>query len=99
MTKNPLANAVLAAGYIVLVASLLYYGPKLAGSGESALVPVAMLSLFVLSAALMGYIFFYHPAILYMDGEKQLAVKLFMQTLGAFALLTLLFLVLAFFIL
>ena len=88
MTKNPIHNAILAGGYIVLVASVMYFGPRLAGGPDSVLVPIAMLSLFVLSAAVMGYLFLLQPIQMYLDGEKKEAVDLFAKTLATFAVIT-----------
>ena len=88
MTKNPLLNALAAWGYIALVVMVPYYGSDLVGDGESILIPIGMLSLFVLSAAVMGTIFFYHPAQMYLDGQKQEALSLFLKTLLTFALVT-----------
>jgi hypothetical protein len=58
--------------------------------------PIVIISLFTLSAAMMGYLFLFQPLQLYLDGKKKLAVNLFIQTLATFAGLTALFLVLYF---
>ena len=89
MTKNPFLNALCASFYIIIVASVMYYGPKLTGHVDSFLVPVAILSLLVLSAAMMGYLFCYTPLTLYLDGHKKEALDLFLKTLGIFAGVTL----------
>ena len=89
MTKNPFVNACAATGYIALVASLMFYGPKLAVQQEdSVIMPIAMISLLTLSVAMMGYIFISKPLQMYLDGSKQPAVKLFLQTLTTFAAIT-----------
>ena len=99
MARNPFYNAVLAVGYIVLVAHVMYYGSKMAGPAEpSVLVPIAILSLFVLSAAMMGYLFLDQPLQMYLDGQKQEAVDLFLKTLGLFAAFTLIILIFVFLI-
>lgn len=54
MTKNPFVNALLASGYISVVASAMYYAPKYMEPVDAVIVPVTVLSLFVLSAAMMG---------------------------------------------
>ena len=92
MTKNPLMNAVVAALYIVVVAAVMYYGPRMAGRANSLMVPIAVISLFTLSAAVMGYVFLYQPVQLYLDGEKRNAVNLFVKTVAVFAGITVLFL-------
>ena len=96
MTKNPLINALAAALYIVVVASVMYYGLRLAGETETVIVPIAVISLFTLSAAVMGYLFLYQPLQLYFDGEKKSAVSLFLQTVAIFGGITALILLILF---
>jgi hypothetical protein len=88
MTKNPLVNAIAATAYITLVASFLFYGTKAIGPVDGLIVPVAMLSLFVLSAAMMGYLFLYQPLQLFFEGRQKEAAKLFVETVGIFACIT-----------
>ncbi|MBI5045328.1 MAG: hypothetical protein HZC02_05390 [Candidatus Levybacteria bacterium] len=85
MTKKPFINAFAATLYIVAVASFMFYGSKLFGPEDSVLAPVAMLSLFTLSAAIMGYLFLYQPLLLFLDGKKKNAVNFFLQTVAVFA--------------
>ena len=87
MTKNPYINALAAALYIVVVASIMTLGQK-SGPDPSVLVPIAVLSLFVLSAAVMGYVFFFQPVQMFLDGAKKESVDLFVKTIAAFAVLT-----------
>jgi len=88
MSKNPLINALTATLYITVVATIPFFGKEFFGDGKSFLIPVAMLSLFTLSAAVMGYLFLYQPLLLLLDGHKKDAVKLFLQTVAAFAVIT-----------
>ena len=88
MTKNPFLNALLASGYISLVASAMYYSPKYAGSVDAVIVPVAMLSLFVLSSVMIAFLFFYQPIQLYLDGAKKESVSLILRTAVIFAAIT-----------
>ena len=90
MTKNPFINAFAAALYITAVATIPFFGKQLFGSGNSFLIPIAMISLFTLSAAVMGYLFLYQPLLLLLDGHKKEAIKLFLQTLATFAGITIL---------
>ncbi len=97
MTKNPFLNAISASGYIALVVSVLnIIGRTQENKPDTAFAPVIFLSLFTLSAAVMAYIFFYQPVQLLIDGKKKDALKLVTQTIGVFAGITLLFLVLLF---
>ncbi|MDO8518128.1 MAG: hypothetical protein Q7S26_02460 [bacterium] len=86
MTKNPIINALAGLLYIVFVVSLLYYAPKSVDKIKSIFIPIAMLSLFVFSAASMGYLFLYQPLQLFLEGEKKKSVDLFLKTLTAFAI-------------
>ena len=63
---------------------------------DSWLAPVAVISLFTLSAAVMGYVFLYQPGLMILDGKKKQGVTLFLQTVAVFAVLTLIALVLVF---
>ena len=96
MTKNPFLNALCASLYIVFVATLMNYAHNSNLPEEGILIPITVLSLFVLSAAVMGFIFFYQPAQLYLGGQQKEAVHLFLKTLGSFAVITLLLLALLF---
>lgn len=90
MTTHPLSNALLALGYIALIATGLRLTQHFATPQDSFFVPIAMLSLFVLSAVLMGTIFFLKPVLMYLDGQKEEAVRLFLTSLGYFAVGTVL---------
>ena len=45
-------------------------------------------ALLVLSAAFMGYVFFLQPVLMYLEGQTREAVELFTKTIGTFALIT-----------
>ena len=96
MTQNPFVNALVATLYIMLISSVMFYGSKAMSHQSSFLAPVVGLSLFTLSAAVMGYLFCYQPIQLYFDGKKKEAVDLFLQTVGIFGGITALTLLLLF---
>ena len=96
MSKNPLINALAASAYIVLIALVMNWGTKLAAHPDTFIAPIAVISLFTLSAAIMGYLFCYQPAQLYFDGKKKAAVSLFLQTVAVFGAITALVLALLF---
>jgi hypothetical protein len=96
MTKNPFVNAIVALGYICLVAIIMNYGSQTFPHTKSIFVPIAILSLLSLSAAIMAYVFGYQPAQLFLDGKKKPAVDLFLKTVGVFALFTILLLLCVF---
>lgn len=97
MSKKPLINALSATAYIFLIVVMMSWGTKMVShKPDPFLAPLAVVSLFTLSAAVMGYIFCYQPLQLYFDGKKKQAVNLFLQTTAIFGLMTLIFLVLLF---
>ena len=86
MTKNPIVNALAGLLYITLVASFFFYAPVYFPKEDSLVMPIAALSLFVFSAASMGYLFLYQPLQLFLEGEKKKSVDLFLKTLVTFAI-------------
>jgi hypothetical protein len=96
VTKNPFINAASATFYIIAVALFMFYATKLFPPKDTILTPIAVLSLFTLSAAVMGYLFLYQPLMLFLDGHKKNAVNLFLHTVAVFAGITLLVFVLIF---
>lgn len=88
MTRNPFVNALAAAGYISLIAMFFSYlsnAPAFSDQMLGLLAPVFALSLFVFSAALMGYFFLSEPLQLLIGGQKAEAAKLFLATAFSFA--------------
>jgi hypothetical protein len=90
MTKNPLYNALIAIAYVIGVVTLISYGTSLAGENpdDSFLMPVAMISVLVLSVSFMAYTFFYNPVLLLLDNKRKEAVTLFTRTVAIFAVFT-----------
>ena len=87
MTKNPILNALAALAYIAVLVSIIFYGGDFIEHSveDSIFTPIAFLSLFVFSAATMGYIFLGTPLQMFLEGEKKQAVDLFLKTLFSFA--------------
>lgn len=96
MTKNPFINAVCATLYISIVAVFMFYGSKIFGPKDTILTPIAVLSLFTLSTAVMAYLFLYQSLMIFLDGNKKGAVNFFLQTVAVFAGITVLVFVLLF---
>jgi len=89
MTKNPVMNALSALAYIVLVVGVMNFISKTLGSKpDTAFAPGVFLLLLTLSVVMMACLFFYQPLQLFIQGKKKEAVKLFVQTVGVFAGLT-----------
>ena len=96
MSKNPFLNGLTATVYILFIVSIMNWGTKFVPHPNSFIAPLAMISLFTLSAAVMGYIFCYQPIQLYFAGKKKQAGTLFLQTTAVFGCITLLILALLF---
>ena len=88
MTKNPWINALAASTYITIVGTFMSWATRLFPGPDTFVAPIAMMSLFTLSAAVMGYCFCFTPLTLYLDGKKKQAATLFVQTVGVFGILT-----------
>lgn len=94
MTKNPAINALAASAYITTIALIMNFVSGILPHTKSIIAPIIVVSLFTLSAAVMGYIFLYHPFMLYFDGKKKQAATLFLQTIALFAIITTIILIL-----
>jgi hypothetical protein len=93
MTRNPILNALAAAAYIAVVASILFFGQTLAPTEDTVLIPITMISLLVLSVLVMALCFFYQPALLFGAGETRAAIALFAKSAGTFAIIAVLLLI------
>jgi hypothetical protein len=97
MSSNPLINALAASAYIILVVSVMTFVTQpLRNKPDTFFAPITMLFVLTLSVAVMAYIFFYQPLQLFIEGKKQEAVNLFVKTVGIFAALTIIVLMLLF---
>lgn len=99
MSKNPFYNALAAIIYILTIVLAINSISDLETNEYplSLVTPVLFLSLFTLSAAVMGYLFCYQPLRLYLDGKKEEAVRLFLKTVAIFAIIPLTIFLLYFF--
>lgn len=96
VVKRAIINALSTACYIALVALFFsYMETHWAGMVETVLVPVAMLLLFVFSAAFTAVLVFGTPVMWYLGGKKKEAISLVVYTLGfLFAITVLVFILL-----
>jgi predicted membrane channel-forming protein YqfA (hemolysin III family) len=91
MKLTPFINAMSAAVYIVLVVLLIWSLQTFSSLEDTIFIPMFMLSLLVLSVAIMGFLFFFKSLFLYMDGHKDKALEFFLKTVGFFACFVLVF--------
>ena len=85
--KNPYIHSILAEIYIIIVVSVIHWFAK-PNTPDTFLDSAVAISLFVLSASVMGYLFLGEPLQLYLDGEKKKAVSFFFKTVLGFAVIT-----------
>ena len=85
--QNPYLNSVYVEIYIIIVALIIRHIGR-PNTADTFFDPIAALSLFVVSAAIMGYVFLGKPLQLYMDGDKKQSIAFFMKTLISFAVIT-----------
>ncbi len=91
LLKRALIDSVGTAAYIVLIVTFIFSLQVFQGSKETILIPMAMLLLFVCSAAITGFLVFGKPVMLYVDGKKKEAISLLGHTIGMLVVITLVF--------
>ena len=97
MSKNPIINALSASAYIILgVMVMTFVTHPLKNKPDTFFAPIVFLSLLTLSVAVMAILFFYKPLMLFIEGKKKDAVNLFIKTVGIFAAITAVVLILLF---
>lgn len=95
MRWNPFVNALGAVAYIGVVALFIHFISSIRhDTPDTILDSVGFLSLVVCSAAMMAFLFFYRPAMLLIENKKSEALVFFFKTLGAFAAITVIALIL-----
>jgi len=97
MSKNPIINALSALAYIILVVAVMTFVTQpLKNKPDTFFAPITFLSVLTLSVAVMAFLFFYQPLQFFIEGRKKEALNLFVKTVGIFAVLTAVVLVLLF---
>ncbi len=87
--KYSLLNGLGTSLYVILIASFIYYlGNSSITQKDNIFIPIAMLLLFVFSAAFTGLLVFGKPLLWYLDGEKKEAIYLLFNTLIIFSMVT-----------
>lgn len=95
MKWNPFLNAVAAAAYIGAVVLFMNVIQSLRHDTPDTLLDgMGFISLFVLSAATMTFLFFYQPVLKLIENKKAEAVSYFLKTLGIFGAITIVMLAL-----
>ena len=79
--------------YVILIASILQSSNSLFGQSSDVLAPIAMLLLFVVSAAIVGSLMFGEPIYLLINGDKKESLMLGAYTGGFLIADTIIFLI------
>lgn len=82
LIKYAFLHSLGALAYVTAVATIMQNGAKIFGEKDNFFSPVAFLLLFVLSASVVGALVLGRPILLYLDGFKKEAVKLFGYTVS-----------------
>ncbi len=82
ISMGSLASAVGVAAYVAVISYVMRNGEKVFGQVNNFLGPIAFLLMFVLSATITGALVLGRPAMLFLDGQKKEAVKLFLFSAG-----------------
>lgn len=93
--KKPFLHALGAAIYIIVIVIAMQTVTSVLDN-DTIIVPMTMLSLFVLSAAIMGFLFLSEPLSLLMENRKKDAVIFFAKVVGIFACFVAIFIILIF---
>ncbi|MDB5190201.1 MAG: hypothetical protein JWN49_527 [Parcubacteria group bacterium] len=89
MKWNPFINALAAVAYIGAVALFMHFIESLRhDTPDTLLDSLGFISLFVCSAAIMAFLFFYQPLVRLIEGKKAAAVSYFLKTIGIFGAIT-----------
>lgn len=82
-------NALAAALYIGAVALFMHFIQSLRHDTPDTLLDgIGIMSLFVFSAAVMSFLFFYQPVLKLIENKKAEALSYFLKTLGIFGAIT-----------
>src|SRR6185295_17393679 len=84
-------NALGTVAYVTLVATIMHSAQKIFRPEDTVFAPMAVLTLFVLSAAVTGGLVLGKPTLMYLNDQKKDAIKLFLYTIGWLAVATVIF--------
>jgi fatty acid desaturase len=89
LIKQGILNALGVFVYTSAIAWLLFNGEKFLNKEDNFLMPVAMLLLFVVSAAITALLVFGKPVMFYLNNSKKEAVRLLIYTIASLLLIIL----------
>lgn len=94
--KKPFLYSLAAALYIVLLVSVMSLSSSMMPKEDNIFMPMLALSLLVLSALVMAFLFLSEPVKLYLEDQKKEAFSFFTKMIACFACFVIIFLILVF---
>jgi len=79
--------------YIFLVATFMRNAERIFGKEDTVIAVMTVLTLFVLSATIVGGLIFCKPVMMYLDGDKKDALKMLLHTIAWLFIMFVVFLV------
>ncbi|MCC7356762.1 MAG: hypothetical protein IT410_04105 [Candidatus Doudnabacteria bacterium] len=92
LIKRSFLNALGTGAYVATLVTLMLNGEKIFGTINNMFAPIAFLLVFVISASITSGLVLGKPILMYVEGQKVEAIKLFIYTIGwliVFALIVL----------
>ena len=94
LIQRSLLNALGVSAYVAVIATIMRNAQKIFGNKpDTVFAPIFVLMLFVLSAAITGGLVLGKPLLMYLNNEKNEAIKLFGYTLSWLAFFTVIMLI------
>ena len=89
MKWHPFLNATLAVTYISALVLFMHFIESIRHDTPDTLLDgIGVISLFVFSAAVMAFLFFYQPVLKLIENKKAEALTYFLKTMGIFGAIT-----------
>jgi hypothetical protein len=95
LIQRSLLNALGTIAYVTAIVLTVFNGERIFGQINNTLAPIIFLTLFVLSAAITGGLVLGKPVLMYLDNQKNAALRLFIYTLCWLALAIIILLIVA----
>lgn len=86
LVQRSLLNALGVVAYVTTLVTIVRNGERIFGSVNEAVAPILFLTVFVLSAAVTGGLVLGKPLFMYLNNQKNEAIKMFIYTLCWLAL-------------
>lgn len=94
LIKRSLLNALGTAAYVIALVTLVLNGEKIFGTINEIFAPIAFLLTFVISASITSGLVLGKPILMFLEGQKKEAVKLFIYTIVWLAIFAIIILIL-----